>query len=1155
MINFIKISKFFRSIPVILCLTIFVSVSNVYGQIFTVSGTVTDDSGVLPGVSVNVKGTTQGVITDVNGRYSINIQDNESILIFSFIGFQNQEIMVGDKKNIDVKMSEMANELEEVVIVGYGTQRLKDMTGSAVAVKMDELQQLPGISIIDALAGQVVGLHVSTSNGRPGSVGSLRVREPLYFGSADAFRHPLIVIDDVIQLDENGEPSMEAFNRLDFSEIESMTVLKDASAAIYGTRASSGVILVKTKRGEQGKTKIDYSLKLDYADAVSHVKVMNANELGVFTNRMIRQMYDNDPSNNLLRYRYTDWELREMKKLNHDWLDEAWQPALSQRHSLTVTGGQERVSFFAGINYQDQAPNLGKVQDYDRWTYRAGGEINVASGLKLSASVSGYNSKRVKANNQARPTSGPWGSQIASEDADYAPLRHMPKYIPMTVELYDPAMDDMRNYYVSSWYGPHASNGIWNDTGLGTGIAAWNFFANEASKSRSVNISNGYTANFSLTYDVPFIHGLSLKAIYASSLDNSDSNELGDYYMLARPTNTVESGLHLIGDETQWVLLNFGDPYSEELSRKPTVQYSKTNRKNQQINFIASYARRFGNHDIAITGVIERGETEGNTLQSFYRGIGQSYMGTSAQAGVLQEEKTSFTRTESGSLSYAGRLNYKYNNRYLLEFLIRTDASTKFAPENYWGTFPSGSVGWVLSEEGFFKNSGISNVINFLKFRYSMGKTGKDNAKAWMWMPMYNTSATSGMGFGSQGGQPVKGANVSGTFNRAITWDTSVKQNYGVDFNILSNRLSFTTEYWLDNTTDIIMPVPETNSPIYIGKPIPEKNYGKKKGWGWEFSVRWSDRIQQSLLPKWGPIRYGIGIDYGISWTEVILGQQFVFDYPADMLGSSSAPNRTGWKGPGHEYGFKTWKHTSQGDGILRTQDDIDAYWNYLTELADAAGGNPEYLGITNKSLMRLGMLAYQDIAGSLDQENRTIGGPNGVISRDHGQDEAELVSKIRHSIPCRINLQWGNFNFTTHISTAWGGIALIDQDVSQNINSSSMIWSQFAFVNDMFDPLENPNGKYPSMAVAQGFGNTSDFWMVSSFRMYVRNMTFGYSLPKEILDKTGVGIDKLQISVTGNNLWDFYNPYPDKYRNMYDRGRAGYPTLRTWTLSLNASF
>jgi len=1137
----------------------FVSVSNVYGQVFTVSGTITDDAGeTLPGVSVNVKGTTQGVVADVNGRYSINIQNEEAVLIFSFIGFANQEIAVGDRRIIDVKMSEAANELEEVVIVGYGTQRLKDMTGSAVAVKMDELLQLPGTSILDALAGQVVGLHVETSDGRPGSVGRLRVREPLTYGTGqDAFRHPLIVIDDVIQLDENGEPSMAAFNRLDFSEIESMTVLKDASAAIYGTRASSGVILVKTKRGEQGKTKIDYSLKLDYADAVSHVKVMNANDLGVFTNRMIRQMYDNDPSNNLLRYRYSEYELREMKKLNHDWLGEAWQPALSQRHSLTVTGGQDRVSYFAGINYQDQTPNLGKVQDYDRWTYRAGGEINVVSGLKLSASISGYNATRVQANNQARPTDGPWGSQISQENADYAPLRHMPKYIPMTVELYDPAMDEMRDYYVSSWNGPHASNGIWNDTGLGTGIAAWNFFANEASKARNVNNSNGYTANFSLTYEVPFIRGLSLKAIYASSNDNSDSNELGDYYLLARPSNTVESGLHLISDETQWLLINFGDPYSEEISRKPTVRYSKTNRKTQQINLIASYSRRFGNHDISMTGIIERGETEGSTLETFYRGIGMSYMGTSAQAGVLQEDRTSFTKTESGSLSYAGRFNYKYDNRYLFEFLIRTDASTKFAPENYWGTFPSGSVGWVLSEEGFFKNSGIANVINFLKFRYSLGKTGKDNAKAWMWKPMYDVSPTSGMGFGSQGGQAVMGANVSGTFNRAITWDSSVKQNYGVDFNFLANRLAFTTEYWLDNTYDIIMKVPENGSPIYIGKPMPETNYGKKKGWGWEFSLRWSDRIQQSLLPKWGSIRYGIGVDYGISWTENTLGMPFVFDYPADMLGSSSASSRTGWKGPGHEYGFKTWKQTSQGDGILRTQDDIDSYWNYLTELADAAGGNPEYLGITNKSLMRLGMLAYQDIAGSLDQENQTIGGPNGVISRDHGQDEAVLVSKMRHSIPCRINLSWGNFNFSTHISTAWGGIALIDQDTRQEVGGSRnpMIWSQFAFVNDMFDPVENPNGKYPSMAVAQGFGVTSDFWMVSSFRMYVRNMTFGYSLPKELLERTGIGIDKLQISVTGNNLWDFYNPYPDKYRNMYDRGRSGYPTLRTWTLSLNVSF
>jgi TonB-linked SusC/RagA family outer membrane protein len=1128
-----------------------------YAQQIVVTGTISDPTGeTLPGAGIVVIGGEQGTISNIDGHYSITVPSPDAVLRFTFLGYATQEITVGNRRIIDVTLAETATGLEEVVVVGYGSQRVKDLTGSAVAVNMDQLIQLPGASIIDALAGQVVGLHVDSSDGRPGSVGKIRVREQLTFGTtSENFQHPLIVIDDVVQLDDQGEPSMSSFNNLDYSEIESLTVLKDASAAIYGTRASSGVILVKTKRGQEGKTKIDYSTKMDFADAVGHIKVMDAYETGLFTNRMIRQQYENGNGGTDNTYRmYSGTELMNMKSLNHDWLGEAWHSSVSQRHSLTVTGGRDNVSFFAGANYQNQGNNLGSVQDYDKWTFRAGGEIKVTAGLKLSASVAGYNDSQTKVYRQARVAAGPWGSSVNTDD--YSQLRHMPKYIPISVDILDPVSQEMTNYYMSPWTGPIGVNTS-NDATLNKGIAAWNFFANEASKARSYTDKNGYNANFSLTYDVPFIQGLTLKAIYAVSHDNTGTNGLGDYYTIARADNTHQPGMHLIGDYSTWTLLNFGDPNGTDLSKKPTVEYGKTVRKSEQMNAWLTYNRSFGKHDIAMTGVVERGETSGSAIKMLYEGITLSYLGTSGTAGTLNTNgtNTSFTKTEAGSLSYAGRLNYKFDDRYLFEFLIRSDASTKFAPENYWGTFPSASVGWVLSEEKFFKSLKVANIIDFLKFRYSLGKTGKDNAVAWMWLQTYATNPAGGIGFGSIGGQPDLSANPSGTANRNITWDTSIKQNVGMDVNVLRNRLSFTAEYWKDQTTGLIMKVADEEEPIYIGMQVPEINYGKKDAWGWEFSIRWNDRIQQSLIPSWGPIRYGIGFDYGLSWTETVLGQPFVFDYPADMYGGSASENRTGWQGPGHEWGFRTWKHTSAGDGMLRTQADIDKYWQYLTDLATAAGTTPAYMTITNRSDMKLGMLAYEDIAGDIDQVDKKISGPNGVISRDHGQDYVQLASKLRHSIPMKLSFSWGNLNWQANLSASWGGLAMIDQDVRQSIGSSDMIWAQFAFVNDMFDPVENPNGKFPSMQVSNAFGEISDFWLVSSFRMYVRNMQIGYSLPKHWLQKTKIGIDRLQINLIGNNLWDFYNPYPYHYRTMYDGGRTNYPTLRTWSLGINASF
>lgn len=1117
-------------------------------QNITVKGKVIDENGeAVIGASILVVRTSSGTVTDLDGNFTLSARTGDELRV-SYVGYETQQIKISSN-DITIQLELSSQTLDELVVMGYGTQRVKDLTGSATSVNMDEIAELPGTSIIDALAGQVVGLSVSQSGGRPGAVGSFRVRQPMSFDGGSSFNQPLIVIDDVVQIDENNEPSMTAFNMLNHSDIESMTVLKDASAAIYGSRASAGVILVKTKRGSIGTPKISYSAKLDFSDAVSHIKTMNAYETGVFTNRMLNQLDRINGNSNWVPYLYSDSELNTMKGLNHNWLDEAWQSSLSQRHSLTVDGGTDKLTYFAGINYQDQETNLGSVQDYEKWTFRTGGEITVAAGLKLSTSISGYNTTKTGNNPQARISAGPWGSQSPSQD--YPMLRHMPGYIPIETEVLDPASNQMRNFYVSPWVGPHYVNTS-TDANVGSGFPVWNFFANEASKSRSFLEQNGFNANFSLNYDVPFIKGLSVRGTYAVSHANSFNNDVGDYYQLARAGNTDKEGMHLIGDHTIWNFINYGDYDGSDVSKKPRVSFGKSTSKSEQLNFMLTYNATLGNHDISATGVVERSESEGHDERQLYFGPGRSFNGVSSTAGTLSTNAndTYFRKYESGSMSYVGRANYKYGNRYLLQFVIRADASTKFAPENYWGTFPTLSGGWVLSEEKFFKNSGISEAIDFLKLRYSIGKTGKDNVAAWRWLQLYNINPTGGLGFGSIGGQPTLGANISGTSNRDIKWDTSLKQNIGMDINLLSGRLSITTDYYYDKTKDLIMLIADDEEPIYIGAKLPSINYGKKDAWGWEFSLRWNDKINQSLKPSWGPIRYGVGIDYSINWNKTVLGHQPTFDYPADVQGQSSW---TGYRGPDQEWGFKVWKNTSQGDGMLRTQEDIDNYWQYLTDLATAAGTTPNYLGISSKDRMFPGMLAYQDIAGDIDVENQTIAGPNGVISRDHGEDYAKLANNRRHGINTKLNAQWGNFSWSTMISTGWGGYYTIDNDVRQPINNSTLIWSQFAFVNDMFDPSENPNGKYPSMAVPSAFGERSDFWMVSSFRMYVRNMVFGYTLPKSLLQK--VKVERLQFNVTGNNLWDFYNPYPNSYRNMYDGGRTDYPTLRTWTLGVNLTF
>ncbi|WP_423128165.1 SusC/RagA family TonB-linked outer membrane protein [Gaoshiqia sp. Z1-71] len=1104
----------------------------------------------IVGATVTVAGTTIGTITDVNGKFSIAVPAGGKVEV-SFVGYISQTVT--DLSNTRIVLREDLLKLDEVVVVGYGTQRVKDLTGAATTVRMQDVEQLPGASIIDALAGQVIGLNVKQSDGRPGATGSFTIRHPAPQLTSGAKEFgPLIVIDDVVQVNDEGEPDMTAFNMLDYSEIESMTVLKDASAAVYGARASNGVILVKTKRGQKGAARINYSLKWDHSDAVSHAKTMNAYQLGVFTNRMFNQMAANNrtdyttPPND---FRYSAAELNAMRNLNYNWLDEAWHSASTQRHSLTVDGGSDKVTYFAGISYQDQGTNIGNVQDYEKWTFRTGGEIKVAAGLSLSASVAGYNSKKTAQNYQAKIAAGPWGSQ--SGEDEYVQLRHMPNFIPWQVTT------DAGTFYTSPWAGPHYripdanfTMDVNNNYDRFTGFSTWNFFANEASKARKYSDDNGFNSNFSVVYEVPFIKGLSLKGTYAVNYANMHNNDVGDYYTLAVATNTNEQDKHLLGDYTTWAYPVFGK--RANVKDQPSVIYKKMYRKSEQINFMISYNRSFGEHDVAFTGVVEKAENEGNIMQQTYNGILLSYNGVSHSAGTLNTDKsaTYFSKTESGAMSYIGRLNYKYGNRYLAQFIIRTDASTKFAPENYWGVFPTGSVGWVASEEKFFKNSPLAKAFDFFKLRYTLGKTGRDNVEAWRWLSAFQTN-NNGLSFGIEdGGGQANSIDFTRTANRNLKWDQTIKQNYGVDMNVLSSRLGLTVDYYYDKTTDLLMIPREDPARIDIGAPLPIRNYGKIDAWGWEFSMRWNDKIKQNLLPNMGPIMYAVGIDYAISWHEVKLGQNYQFDYTSKMNDRS---DMTGYRSPNDQYGFKVWKGTSTGDGILRTQTDIDNYWAYLEANAVASGGTAEdarYFA-SGKDDMYVGMLAYQDLGGDLDLENKVVKGPNGRVDRD--QDFGKLVSNRRHGANTKLSLQWGNFNWSAMLTTSWGGYQEVNQQGKAQPIGSEIIWSQFSYMNDMFDPTENPNGKYPSMAVSNSYGERSDFWMVSTFRCYVRHMTLGYTLPKNFLSKTG--IDKLQLNLTGNNLWDFYNPYPDKFRNMYDSPAAGYPTLRTWTLGLNVAF
>ncbi|MDP4201644.1 MAG: TonB-dependent receptor [Bacteroidota bacterium] len=1091
--------------------------ASVQQQSKKVTGTVTDENGEpLIGVTITLKGQAKGTVTDVDGKFSLEVP-NSAVLVVSYVGYKRQFVDYKGQTVLDIKMESDVEKLNEVVVIGYGSQKIKNVSGSIAPVDMQKVDAIPTSNLIDALSGQIPGMSVTAAGSRPGSNDAkIEIRQTFDFSKDGGSTNPLVVIDDVIQIDPStGLPSMDKFSRLDPSEIESMTVLRDASAAIYGSRASQGAIVIKTKRGKEGTAKVSYSGKFEWNDAVSHEKVTNAYETGLIANSILRA--DGKTAANL----YSDAELEQMKSLDYNWLDKAWKGAGAMNHSVNVNGGSNKATYFAGASMYTQGANLGN-QDYRRYNFRAGTDVNLTNSLKLTATIDAMNSKQEKSYTKLGNISdSSYGSAGAGEQADYTYLLHMPSHIPWSYNI------GGADYWVSPALGPHAVTSTQNTANA---IGAWNYFGLLENGSKSTSDNFSYGVNFSLQYSVPYVKGLSVKATYALNRASNNAEQMQLPYILARAKYTNNADKHLYSStvDSDWDIA--------QNNKNARVLYDKGTSQSEQMNLYVNYDHKFGQHNISAVASVERAEGKSEFSRLYYESpIIGTYNGASSSAGTLSPSFTYMSKAENAKMSYLGRISYDYAGKYLAQFILRSDASTNFAPEHYWGIFPSISLGWVISEENWFKNH--VKWIDYLKLRGSVGKTGKDNVKPWKWIQLYDYYADKGLGFGTNGGNYVSGVVPSVTPYRDITWDTSIKYNVGIDVNTLNNRLALNFDGYFDHTTNMLTNMAGSSGvAISIGGAFAEQNYSAIDAWGLEFSASWKDKI--------GDVRYSVGVNTGLSWNKLLKYVEVGNDYVSNIS------NKAGYSTIRPKYAYKVWKGNSTGDGLLRNQADVDAYWNYLTEHATVAGTTPSYFGITSKASMKPGMLAYQDLGGDLQADGST-GIPNGQIV-DNGQDLAKMNNRnISYGFNTNLGLSWKNLSWNAQISTSWGEYNSIDV-IGQSTGSGRIIWARESFWRDMFDETTNPNGKYPNIYYSNN-KVTSDFWRVSSFRCYVRNMNIAYTVPKKLIAK--LGIESAKFSLSGNNLWDFFNPYPNHYRNMYDDSTSKYPTLRTWALGVNLTF
>lgn len=1056
-----------------------------------VTGNVIDNTGgSLPGVNVIEKGTKNGVITDGNGHYVISVKKG-AVLTFAFVGMNKVEKAVGNENEINVTMKDDATELESVVVVGYGAQKKAHLTGAVGTIPMKDIENIPTGDVGAALQGRVIGVSVSGGATRPGVKSTLKIRNPMSTAKDGGTTAPLYVIDGVLQIGADGTNDTTLFDNIDSSEIESISFLKDGSAVVYGARAAQGVIIVTTKRGKIGAAKFSYSGSFGANDEAFRTKMMTAYDFGNYIN--IANGVNGANKGVEKDYYFTPDEMDYFKTLNYNPLEEEWKPSFNSRHNLNISGGTEKATYFAGVSYYTQNGNLSTL-DYDKWTYRAGADLNISSNLKAGLQLSGFYSDKTKTFNKI-------GGE--NDENDYRTLLSALPFMPQYINDM-PVLANTTNALSQYHYGEVQRLG-----------------------NLATTTSSNMTLNMYVDYKVPFIKGLSLKGSYARNIGNSRGTQVGTSYRLYQfnPSTTLNDAGLPVGGVNGHIINETSTVKSSALYKNgDRLYYDNSNSLLTQSNFTATYNRDFGKHSFSGLFSIEKSESGSTKEVVFKEGVIESTNGQFGSAFGAVSGSTS--RSEQGSLGYIGRFNYAYGDKYLAELLVRTDASTKFAPGYYWGTFYSLSAGWVISKEDFFKSS----VIDFLKVRYSIGHLGKDDTKAWQWRQRYTYQDGKGIVLGESNNNvnSSTGMKMEVSPNPDAHWSDEIKTNFGLEMKFLDNRLSFTGESYYNIGTNVFMEN-TGNVPFTVGGSVAAENFGSIDTFGYELSLGWDDRVGNDF-------HYGVDVRFGWADNKVIKGNY----NSADIL--------LPWKQkPGESTDNGVWGYDYLG--MFKTQADIDAYVaEYkITAVKDIAG-SVSY----TPSQLRPGMLYYRDVRGAY-LGNGQFAAPDGVIDLN---DQIQLAKKAntKYGMGTTLKVAYKSFSLNTVINASFGGgWSEVDSQtrkplynqISRNFDSRPVIW------NNIYDPVLNPNGTMPNPYwSAINMDPTSTFWSRDPFRIECRNITLAYKFNEKVLD--AVKISNCAINLVVMNPFNLYNPFG--YKNpsgAYDT----YPALRTVSLGLNIGF
>jgi len=799
-----------------------------YGILFqqeqSVSGTVHDESGMpIPGVTVSVNGTKLVTKTDVQGRYKLDKVPASAIINFRMVGKQSMDEAVKGRQTIDITLLNSESNLEEVVVVGYGKQRKETVTGAVATVKGSDLAQSPALNVSNALTGRVPGVTATNGSAEPGYDGSnIKIRGTNTLGNSS----PLVVID--------GVPAREGgIDRINPRDIENISVLKDASAAIYGARAANGVILVTTRRGKTGKPQFSYTFNQGYSQPTVIPKLTDASQFAAIRNEL--EIYNlpveewsaaykainekgsyNKQGGGVLDAPFKPEDIQKFKDgsdpwghPNTDWYKATlknWSP--QQRHNLQINGGTEDVKYLMSLGYQNQdAYYKNSATGYKQYDLRINLDANISQYIKTQFGVLGRQENRnfptksagtvfrmLMRGNPTQPAI--WPNGMPGPDIENG---ENPVVITTNATGYD---HDKRYYF--------QTNG-------------------------QVEITN------------PWIDGLKLTL-----------NASVDKYVKNQKTWV-----------TPWTLYSWQGAYEADGSTPqlvpgrrgpadPNLNQSNEDQLNILLGGILSFERKFGDHQVNAIAGINR-ETIDNDKFSAYRRYFLSNAIDYLFAGGEQEKNNDGSAWKRARLNYFGRFGYNYKSKYIAEFLWRYDGSYMFPESERFGFFPGAMAGWVVSEENFWKEN--VPVINYFKIRASYGQMGNDNIYYDDKLQEYQYFSTYSFGTYIVNDKLAKTLFESRVPNEMITWEVANNYNLGFDFQFLQGKLNFEFDIFKNRRNSILWRK-NASIPQSTGMTLPAENIGKVDNKGWEFNLGYRGKV--------GDLGYTVGVNGGYAKNKII---------------------------------------------------------------------------------------------------------------------------------------------------------------------------------------------------------------------------------------------------------------------------------------------